>query len=234
VPDFSDLAQANLTGLTFVPLQQQRAVTGEIGTRGSWDRLKWDVTFYRSTVRDELINFNTNAGLGIPAATFNADRTLHQGIELAGAVDLFHHVSGPDAGDTISLAQVWTYNDFRFVGDRVYGNNQIAGTPRHVLRTTLSYKRPDGFYLAPALDWVPEGAFADHANTLRVPGYALLGLQTGWRLPGGVTVFLDARNLTDRRYISDFGPVTDARVVPTAIFYPGEGRSVFAGVRHIF
>ena len=234
VPDFSDLAQANPAGLTFVPVRQQPAWTAEIGTRGSWDRLRWDVTVYRSTVRDELINFNTNAALGIPAATFNAERTRHQGIEFGAAFDLGRDLSGPGAGDTLTVAQVWTYNDLRFVRDRVYGNNRIAAIPPHVLRTTLSYTRPDGFYLAPAVDWVPEGAFADHSNTLRVPGYVLFGIQTGFNLPGGATVFIDARNLTDKRYVSDLGAVSDARTVPTAIFYPGEGRSVFAGIRYVF
>lgn len=234
VPDFSDLAQSNLGGLTFVPLQAQKAWTAEIGTRGSVDRFRFDVTFYRSTVRDELITFNQNAALGIPASTFNAPRTLHQGIELGAGVDLLRDVSGPGAGDRITLSQVWTYSDFHFVRDPVYGDNQIGGIPRHVLRTTLSYARPDGFYLAPAIDWVPQGAFADHANTLRVPSYLLVGVQTGMTFGNGLSVYLDARNLADKRTISDVGPVTNARTVATTIFYPGEGRSVFAGLRYVY
>ena len=232
VPDFSDLAQANPGGLTFVPLQAQKAWTAEIGTRGSYEGFRWDLTLFRSTLRDELINFSTNAALGIPAATFNADRTLHQGVEFGASLDLLRDLSGPGAGDGISLAQVWTHNDFRFVRDRVYGDNRIGGLPTDVLRTTLAYRNPNGFFLAPAVDWVPSGAFADHANTLRVPGYALLGVQAGLDFGGGLSVYLDARNLADRRYVSDLGPVTNARLVPTAIFYPGEGRSVFAGLRY--
>lgn len=235
VPDFSDLAQSNPAGLTFVPLQAQKAWTAEVGTRGAYERFKWDFTFYRSTIRDELINFNVNSALGIPAATFNADRTLHQGIEFGGGVDLVRDVSGPGAGDTLTLAQLWTYNDFRFVGDTVYGNNQIAGIPLNVLRTSLSYTRPDGLYVTPTLDWVPQGAFADHMNTLRTPGYALFGIQTGMNFGNGLSVYIDARNLADQRYVSDVGAVTDARTVAsTAIFYPGEGRSVFAGLRYTF
>ena len=233
VPDFSDLAQSNLAGLTFVPLAAQKAWTVEVGTRGQADRFRWDVTLYRSAIRDELINFSTNAALGIPAATFNADRTRHQGLELGGAFDLVRDVSGPGAGDTLTIAQNWTLNDFRFVRDRVFGGNQIAAIPRHVLRTTLTYGRPDGFFLAPSVDWVPQGAFADHANTLRVPGYALFGVSAGATLAPGITAFVDARNLTDVRYVSDFAAVADARQTP-ATFYPGEGRSVFAGLKVAF
>jgi iron complex outermembrane receptor protein len=129
---------------------------------------------------------------------------------------------------------VWTYNDFRFVRDPQYGDDRIAGAPRNVLRTVVSYTRPDGLFVAPALDWVPTGAFADHANTLKAPGYALFGVQAGYNGKDGFSIYLDARNLANRRYVSDIGTITDARKVGTAIFYPGQGRSVFGGVRYVF
>jgi iron complex outermembrane receptor protein len=51
----------------------------------------------------------------------------------------------------------------------------------------------------------------------------------------GLSVFLDARNLTNKRYVSDISTVADARTASsTAIFYPGEGRSIFAGMRYAF
>lgn len=44
VPDFTDLTQFQIFGVTnrFVPLAAQKAWTGEIGTRGRWDRFTWD------------------------------------------------------------------------------------------------------------------------------------------------------------------------------------------------
>jgi iron complex outermembrane receptor protein len=237
VPDFSDLAQMNLLRTTFVPLEAQRAWTYEAGTRGRVDRLLWDVTVYRSQVRDELINFSINPGLNIPAATFNAPRTIHQGVEAAVSFEVARDLTG--IGDTLSLTQIWTHNDFRFVRDPAFGNNRIAGIPDDVLRTVVSYAHPSGFYFSPSVDWVPHGAFADHANTLRVPGYALLNVQTGIDFKNGVSLFVDARNLTDERYISDISVVTNAATTaggPAALaaFYPGNGRSIFAGVRAAF
>jgi iron complex outermembrane receptor protein len=103
-----------------------------------------------------------------------------------------------------------------------------------VLRTTLAYSQPDRFFVRPNLDWVPEGAWADYANTLRANSYVKLGLEAGVTVAPGVSFFLDARNLTNKRYVSDLSTITDARKVSTAVFYPGEGRSLYLGTRFAF
>ncbi|WP_159732739.1 TonB-dependent receptor [Methylosinus sp. Ce-a6] len=235
VPDFIDLTQGFFPpapGAAFTPLASQKAWTGEIGSRGKWDRFSWDVTFYHSELRDELLKFSTNPGAGVPATTFNAKRTMHQGVELAAGVDLWRDITAPD--DLLKLSQIWTWSDFRFVGDANYGNNPLAGVPRHVLRTTLSYLRPDGLYIAPSLDWVPEGSYVDYMHTLQTPGYVLIGVQAGMKLPYGLTFYIDARNLADRHYISDVTTVIDARASNPAAFYPGYGRAVYAGMKWAF
>ncbi len=81
---------------------------------------------------------------------------------------------------------------------------------------------------------MPTGAFVDYANTLKVPSYVLFGVQASYDFKHGLTVFLDARNLGNKRYVSDFSTVTDARTANTAVFYPGTGRAVYAGVRYKF
>ena len=50
---------------------------------------------------------------------------------------------------------------------------------------------------------------------------------------GGVRAQLYVRNLFDEAYVSNFGAVTDSRVasVSKAVFFPGEGRSAYLGVR---
>jgi iron complex outermembrane receptor protein len=233
VPDFSDLAQTNLLNTIFVPLSAQKAWTAEIGSRGQLGRFAWDLTFYHSILRDEMLQYTTNPN--IPAATFNAPRTIHQGVEFGGSVDVIRDVTG--IGDRIALAEIWTVNDFRFDNDPQYRNNRLPGIPVHVLRTTVTYERPDGFYFRPTFDWVPQGAYVDYANTQRVPGYVLLGLETGIDMANGISIFLDARNLTNKHYIADFGPVTQAvtsGASATATFYPGAGRSLYAGMRWSF
>ncbi|HEY8214888.1 MAG TPA: TonB-dependent receptor [Methylocystis sp.] len=239
VPDFIDLTQGVFPpprdGTTFTPLAAQKAWTGELGARGRWDRYTWDVTFYHSELQDELLKFTTNPGLGIPATTFNAKRTMHQGVEFAASAELLRDIFAPDSGDALKLSQVWTWNDFRFVGDRDFGDNTLAGIPRHVLRTTLSYWRPaDGLYFAPQIDWAPAGAFVDYANTLQAPSYVLFGVQTGMKLPYGLSFFVEARNLTNRHYISDVTTIVDARGLDPRVFYPGTGRVIYGGLRLAF
>jgi iron complex outermembrane receptor protein len=184
-------------------------------------------------VRDQLLQYTTSPD--IPASTFNANRTVIQGLEAAASVDLFRNIARAGAGDRITLSGLWNLSDFRFKDDPQYGSNRIAGVPVNVLRATLGYTRPDGFHISTSIDWVPAGAWADDANTLRVPGYTLLGVQAGMDFRNGVSLFVDARNLTNKRYVSDISTIADARTASsTAIFYPGSGRSVFAGMRYAF
>ncbi len=226
VPDFSDLMQTTATTTAFVPLKAQTGTTFEIGTRGRHDRFSWEVTAFRSDLRNQMLQFNT--GPGIPAATFNAPRTQLQGLEFAGSVDLARDLTGNN--DRLTLRQVWTWSDFRFANDPVYGNNTLPLVPRHVMRTALSYQHPL-FTVTPAIDIVPEGAFVDYRNTFRVPGYWLLGVTASAKLPNGGELFVDLRNIFDKRHIADFGPVVLYNPATTATFYPGTGRSIYGGVR---
>ena len=77
---------------------------------------------------------------------------------------------------------------------------------------------------------MPEAGWVDFANTLKADAYMTLGVKAGWEPVENVTLFLDARNLTDERYIPTYSAITDARTAATNVFYPGEGRGLFAGM----
>jgi iron complex outermembrane receptor protein len=236
VPDFTDITQTNTAGLAFTPLEAQRAWTYEIGARGGYGPARFDVTLYRANIDGELLQFTVDPN--IPATTFNAGRTIHQGVEALFAVDLIGDAAAPDTGDRLTLSSLWNFNDFKFSDDRQYGDNQIAGTPRNVLRFEARYVRQDFFgakeaYLAPQIDWVPQGAYADQKNTLRAPGYTLIGFEAGFEPKKGLLVYLEGRNLANKAYISDISTV-NAATASSAIFYPGDGRSLYGGVRLAF
>ncbi|MDO8321921.1 MAG: TonB-dependent receptor [Phenylobacterium sp.] len=217
-PNFSALSP---TVGGFTALQPQEAWTGEVGTRGRRGPLTWDITLYRAELRHELLNYQVNPAQGIPAATFNADKTVHQGLE-----------AGLDWTITRGLRwrQTYTWSDFRFEGDVQYGDHRLPVVPEHLYRAELRYDAPSGWFIAPSVEWSLQDTFVDYKNTLKSPGYAVANLGLGWKLENGVSLFLDARNLFDERYVSNFGAITDARIVSQAVFFPGEGRSVFGGL----
>jgi len=217
LPGFGELAQIS----QFVPLSAQRAWTAEIGTRGTAGIAHWDISLYRADLKGEMLQYTV--GSDIPASTFNAGRTRHQGIEAALAFDL---------APWLRLRQVYQYSDFRFRRDREFGGNRLPVVPRHMMRAELRFGS-DELHIAPNFEWVPQGAWADYANTVRTPGYALLGLTAGARVSDRVDLFFDARNLTGKKAVGDISAVIAAGPA-SAIYYPVERRAVFGGARARF
>jgi iron complex outermembrane receptor protein len=205
-------------------MKAQRATTFEIGTRGRSGIIGWDVSLYRSGIRNELQCLTLFPWA--PCATTNADRTVHQGIE--AGLDATIPLSA--SGDSLALTAAYTYSDFFFDDDAIYGDNRIPGVPKHYLRAEALYKHPSGFYAGPNVEWAPGHYYADNANTLTVDPYALLGLKAGLDLGERWSLYVEGRNLTDKRYISTVAIAGTAS--PTSeIFNPGTGRSVYGGVR---
>ncbi|ARR54946.1 ligand-gated channel protein [Rhizorhabdus wittichii DC-6] len=216
-PTFVELAQV----AAFVPVRAQHAWTAEIGTRGRRGRLRWDLSLYRARLRGEMLQFTV--GPDIPASTFNADRTVHQGIEAGLSLE---------PTGWLRLRQLWQYSDFRFRDDAQFGGNRLPVVPRHVLRTEIRFGS-EALHVAPNLEWVPQGAWADYANRTRAPGYAMVGLTAGAALAKGVDLFADIRNLTGRKAIGDISAMI-AATPASEIFYPVERRAIYVGARARF
>lgn len=202
-------------------IRPQRAWTAEIGTRGKLGFASWDIAFYRSTIKGEMLQFTTNPN--IPAATFNAGRTLHQGVETGLELN---------PAPWLRLRQVYTYSDFRFRGDAQFGDNRLPVVPKHVYRAELRLGT-DALHVAPNLEWVPDGPFADYRNQVRTPGYALIGVTGGATIAKGIDAFVDIRNITGKRAIGDISAAI-AVTPASAIYYPVERRAISAGIRARF
>ncbi|MDG2520795.1 TonB-dependent receptor [Caulobacter segnis] len=215
-PNFSSMSPTNVG---FAPVEAQKAWTAEIGTRGRRGPLTWDLTFYRAWLDGELLQY-TQGQNGVPASTFNADETVHQGIE--AALDW-------QATSRIRLRQTWTWSDFRFKGDVQYGDNRLPIVPEHFYRAELRYQDPRGWFLAPSVEWSASEQWVDFKNTTKAPSYAILNLGAGWAVNDKVAIFMDARNLTDEDYVSNVQAQITAAAA-SAAYWPGDGRSVFGGV----
>lgn len=216
---FATPASANLTA--------QKATTYEIGTRGKKGDVFWNVSLYRAEIRHELQCLTTAPWS--PCSVVNADRTVHQGIE--AGIEAAVLKSAFVEGDGVWLNAAYTYNDFAFDGDALYGDNRLPGVPKHTLRAELLYKHPGGFYAGPSIDWAPGRYFADNANTLTVAPYALLNLRVGYDAGDGWSAYLEGRNLTDKRYISSVAIAGNAGAT-SEIFNAGTGRSLYGGLRY--
>ena len=216
-PGFNELGQI----ASFVALDPQRAWTGEIGTRGRTGPVSWDVTYYRSDIKGELLQFNV--GPTVPASTFNAGRTRHEGLETALQIDI---------ADWLRLRQVYTWSNFRFRNDAAYGDNRLPVVPKHAYRAEARIGT-DALHVAPNVEWVPDGPFADYFNQVSTPGYALIGITGGAKVADGVDAFVDVRNIAGKKAIGDISAAI--MVTPTsAIYYPVERRAISAGIRARF
>jgi iron complex outermembrane receptor protein len=255
-PSFGELSASALGGAGLVELEAQTATSVEFGTRGQTTngRISWDLAYYYAWLEDELLELNVAPGL---SQTINAGDTVHQGIELGLDITLFEGLvnrgnlspapsaSGKNAKtvnqdlapeiekDKIVLRQNYLWSRFHYDGDKAFGDNRLPGIPEHYYRVELLYTHPCGFYAGPNLEWTFNDYFVDSANTLKSDAYALLGFKFGYRTKQGLSFYIEGRNLTDETYAATTSVVS--RATPgSALFFPGDGRSWFAGFEYKF
>lgn len=214
-PPFGELVYSSIRPLA----SAQGATTIEAGWRGQGQRWTWDAAVYRSQVRRELLSLTDARGAAL--GTINANRTLHQGLELSasGRLSAAWQVRGQ-----------YLYNDFRFDGDSVYGNRRLAGIPPHLLRAQLQWQATPLIKVSPGIDWQPGRTWVDHANTVAANGFALLNLTVSGDLGSGWSWFVEGRNLANREYVATTAVQANARGQDGAYYFPGDGRSIYAGL----
>jgi iron complex outermembrane receptor protein len=227
VPSFGEGSGSN--GILFTDFKAQTATTFELGTRGRRQDYTWDLAIYRAEIRHELQCLFSAFG---NCDVVNADRTVHQGIEIGfGAALLKSMLVGGPAPDKLWLNVAYTLNDFRFDGDQQFGDNVLPGAPRHFLRSELLYKHPSGIFFGPNVEWVPQAYFVDSENTTKTAAYAIWGLKLGFDNGGAFSAYIEGRNLSDEAYIAS-ASIIDKAGPASPLFEPGTGRAVFAGVRY--
>ncbi|HEY8572713.1 TonB-dependent receptor family protein [Phenylobacterium sp.] len=216
-----NLGSMSPTNAGFAPVEAQEAVTAEVGTRGRRGPFLWDLAVYRAVLDGELLQYTVTAG--VPAPTFNAGRTIHQGVEAALDWQPLR---------SLRLRQTWTLSDFRFEGERQYGDNRLPIAPRSFYRAELRYEHSRGWWIAPAVERA-SSAWADYRNTVKVKSYAIWSLGAGAALGPRTALFLDVRNITDEAYVSN----VQAQILASpgvGAYWPGDGRSIFGGVTWTF
>jgi iron complex outermembrane receptor protein len=214
-PSFGELSG----GPNVNPLKAQTGRTVELGTRGRWAAIDWDLAIYSSDLRNELLSLNDPTGQ--PLGTVNAARTVHRGIELGLAVQL---------ADSLSWRSSYLWNDFRFDDHVTYGDNRLPGIPEHFYRGELIWAPRPTYAVTLSAEWSPQRYAIDMANSWFADSYALVGLKVARTVERGWSWFVEGRNLADRKYAATTGVIADARGQDVAQFLPGDGRAVYAGI----
>ncbi len=204
-------------------LDAQTATTLEGGWKGNTSSIAWSAIAYYSWVEDELLNLRDASGVSLGAV--NADKTTHFGIELGAAVTLTANLSGRVA---------YTYQDFRFDGDRNYGDNRLAGAPSHIVNAALRYTVIPGLWVEAEVNWVPDETPVDNANKLYNEAFTLVDLRSSYAVTDNLSIFGEVSNIFDERYASATLVVDSVSSPNQAVFLPGDGRAFVAGVKAKF
>ncbi|MCC8363378.1 TonB-dependent receptor [Lysobacter sp. A6] len=213
-PSFGELTGG--PGVTQVDMQE--GTTFEVGTRVQHAKGWVDAALYHARIDGELLALND--ANGNPLGTTNADRTVHQGVELGAAWDW---------SSQWRTSVQYLFNDFRFDGDAVFGDNDLAGVPRQQVRAELRFSPMQHLHIVPGVEW-NDATWIDHANTLQAKGATVWNLRVGGEVAGRWSWFADLRNVFDKRWIASTNVVADAGGVDGRHLLPGDGRGVFAGV----
>lgn len=206
-----------------ISLDNQTATTFEVGGRGESALGQWELTYYYSQVRHELLTVEIEPNV---FAESNASPTVHQGIEAGLTSPLWQ---GGAAG-ALSLRQAYTFSDFHYRDDDAFGDNRLPGLPRHYYQAEVRYDHPSGFYAGLNTQYASKVA-VDYANSYYADAYATFGATLGYASPrDDWQAWLDLRNLTDKRYAATVTPGYNDNGADVARSTPGEGFGVYTGV----
>ena len=199
-------------------LEAQTGDTLEIGWRGRRGPVAFDAVAYYAWLDNELLNLRDATGVSIGA--INAGETRHFGLELA---------AGAALTPQLNARLAYVYQDFRFVDDPVRGDNRLAGAPPHVVNLDLDYSPVPSLVLGLSLHWLPDETPVDNLNTLYNDAYTVVDARAIYRTSERWRLFVEARNIGDETYAAST-LVVDQAQPGQAVYIPGDGRAVYAGV----
>ncbi len=215
-----------------IRLRNETATTAEIGTSGTLKREIWSVDYYHSAVHNELLSISTLQTQLTGFATYtNASPTTHQGVEASLTSVLW------DARKwKVSLRQAYTFSQFNFSHDPVFGGNQLPGIPKNFYQGEIRVDLRDGLY-GSFNTQVASGMPVDYANSVFSKAYQLIGATLGYDDDkNGRQVFLTLNNLENTHYAAIVEPTYSCHGVSSscAFLQPGDGFGVFAGIQFGF
>ncbi|HEX6960626.1 MAG TPA: TonB-dependent receptor, partial [Lacipirellula sp.] len=136
--------------------------------------------------------------------------------------------------DELSARVAYTYQDFRFDNDPIYGDNRLGGAPNHILNAALRYTVMSGLWVEAEVHWVPGKTPVDNANNLYNDPFTLVDLRSSYTISDNLIVFGEVSNIFDEKYASATLIVDEVKFSDQAVFLPGDGRAFIAGIKARF
>ena len=229
------------------PLDQVVAESIEVGSRGSFKRLNYQLSFFRTNSKNDIIFQTTGRGRGLFS---NVDNTRRQGIE-SSIAGKYHRLSW---ATSYSYIKATFEDDFIVLSPNhplanskgnisVGRGDTIPGIPEHqfkfVSEISITEKMTTGLEFSIFSDQVLRG---DESNQLsKLGGYAVTNLRLSYEASAQLDLFVRVSNVFDRDY-ENFGLIGEDpdEVISTldndSPIFLGSGapRAVWAGAKISF
>lgn len=213
------------------------AVSHELGWRGQFEAMRFDLALYDLAIEDDVVNYISDADRKVT----NAGRTSHRGAELAIEWDISNQLRYSASG-TLTRQK---YKDFQYLFScfpptcvppvnetRNFAGFEVGKAPRHILQSSLAWEPLALPGLRTELEWQRVGGYyTDETNTNRYSGHDLWHLRASLEITASLTLSGRLMNLADENYST----YTSNQVGADAIEYrPGMPRSVFVSANWTF
>jgi iron complex outermembrane receptor protein len=204
-------------------LGPMRARSVEVGTRGTFHRVKLDVALFHVRVEGEIVPYQL---VDFPGRTFyrNAGNSRRNGVEIGVTTEVTRG---------LSLFLNYTYSDFKYLTysttEGSFDGRRLPGIPRHFVYGEARYFLPGGFYGIIQARYTGD-FYANDANTVPTNAYTAVNLRTGYQLKlKGFTLepFAGINNLTDAAYFAN----VQINAAGGRYFEPAAGRTYFGGLK---
>lgn len=220
---FKDIIPASIYEVSDKNLKDAYGYNAEIGFRGNWKYIKWDVTAFQLQYNNRLGTVaQTNSSGDLIIFRTNIGDSQTKGIEffLQGDFSLGNKAS-------ISLFTSTSYMDARYQNAMIKSGSENVNVDGHKVESVPSWITRNGLtfkYSIISLSTLysyTSASFADALNTVQpsasgatglVPSYQLVDINIGFKLSDNLKLQINANNIFDEHYFTK-----------RPQFYPGPG-----------
>lgn len=204
-------------GQQFAALDSERAESIEIGFRGGFDQLQYDLQLW-AMKKDDVIFQNSDR------QNISGAKTTHLGLDMSIGFDISSTLS---LSGTYSHARHQYQNNSKLLGSRLeLKGNDMDTAPRHTASARLRWQPNQQWDME--MEWIHMGKYyTDPDNNHEYPGHDLVNVRAYYQLSEKLAVGLRTTNVLNADYAerADFGFGQER-------YFVGEPRSAFFDLRY--